>query len=162
MVLGLSAQGQLSISRYVIGSAGSLYTGTNTYMSSVGESVVATGIGVNLQLTQGFEQPPYATAPTNTPTPTFENISVNAFSPDGDGFNDTWVIPGIDSAGATVVTIFNRWGDVLRSYENYNNADIAWDGTNQSGDDMPFGTYYYTVQLIDKDESYAGWLQLMK
>ena len=66
----------------------------------------------------------------------------NAFSPNGDGINDKWVIQGMNDFPDAQMTIFNRWGGKL--YERFGgySADAAWDGEG-----YPVGTYYYILKL---------------
>ena len=95
------------LSRQVIGSYGSSHTLSNiTIMDNVGEIAVKTTSSSNLELTQGFEQPSYSIVPF---IPEFN--PPNAFSPDGDGTNDTWILPLNSNIGDNKVIIFNRWGD---------------------------------------------------
>lgn len=89
-------------------------------------------------------------------------VIYNAFSPDGDGTNDTWIIEGIEQYSINTVQIFNRWGDKLYDFENYNNADVVWDGNNENGDILPAGTYYYIIDIEDGTRTYSGWVYLSK
>ncbi|MBD77827.1 MAG: hypothetical protein CL840_02645, partial [Crocinitomicaceae bacterium] len=74
-----------------------------------------------------------------------DRIVVNdAFSPNGDGVNDTWEIGIINDYPNAKVQIFNRWGQVL--YESY--PYVPWDGKYKN-EDMPLGTYYYIIDLND-------------
>ncbi len=97
------------------------------------------------------------------PTMTCGNgITVNAFSPDGDNVNDTWVVPMLANFPENTVTIYNRWGDIVAEFNNYNNSDIVWDGTSSSGTPLSAGTYYYGVYLAGNDRFLSGWVQLSK
>jgi gliding motility-associated-like protein len=84
----------------------------------------------------------------------------NAFSPNGDGINDTWVINVLDGTTANSVEVFTRYGDVLRSFENYDNVNIVWDGTNKSGKEMPSGVYYYVIEV--NGDKIAGWVNISR
>jgi large repetitive protein len=72
----------------------------------------------------------------------------NAITPNGDGKNDALVVDGLDQFGENELVIFNRWGDVLYKSKPYKND---WRGTNQSGSDLPEGTYYYVLRLNTAD-----------
>jgi large repetitive protein len=70
-------------------------------------------------------------------------------SPNGDGKNDTFIIPGILNAQPNTVTIFNRWGNIVYEKDNYQND---WHGQTDRAFDLlaldgllPDGTYYYVV-----------------
>jgi gliding motility-associated-like protein len=86
----------------------------------------------------------------------------NAFSPDGDGVNDTWVLPVLFNHPENQVGIYNRWGDLLLSFDDYNNITTVWDGTNESGEALPSGTYYYIIKLFDDQNWLNGWVQIVR
>ena len=65
----------------------------------------------------------------------------NAFSPNGDGINDTWIIRYLESYPGTTVEIFNRDGQAVFFQEGYTKP---WNGTTK-GKPLPVGTYYYIV-----------------
>ncbi len=65
----------------------------------------------------------------------------NAFSPNGDGMNDTFGIMGAGIESATLI-IFDRYGNMVYSGE-YPNA--RWDGTYK-GADCELGVYVYWVE----------------
>ena len=71
---------------------------------------------------------------------------VTAFTPNGDGVNDYFVIKDIQNYKPVKLAIYNRWGDELYSSSDYNNN---WDGTYK-GKHLPEGTYYYYLEIKDK------------
>jgi gliding motility-associated-like protein len=74
----------------------------------------------------------------------FKTVSIpNAFSPNGDGINDTWEIRALESYPDCRVTVFDRYGLRVLQQTNY---DKAWNGTN-NGKDIPAGVYYYIIDL---------------
>jgi gliding motility-associated-like protein len=81
----------------------------------------------------------------------------NTISPNGDGVNDTWVIRGIEEFPDNEVTVFNRWGDVIRTWTRYDNAANSWDGTNKSNRPVPDGTYFYVIKA-EPAGSFSGWI----
>ena len=89
----------------------------------------------------------------------------NAFSPDGDGVNDTWEIPGIENAVGYKLIIFNRWGIKVYETNNYKND---WAGTSQtdsfiSKDNMlPEGTYFYSIIWGDETEPSRGFVYIKR
>jgi gliding motility-associated-like protein len=81
------------------------------------------------------------------------NISVpNAFSPNGDGINDTWVITNLSVYPGATVDVFNRYGQAVFHSEN---SSKAWDGT-YNGKPLPVGTYYYIIDLKNNEKKMAG------
>lgn len=65
----------------------------------------------------------------------------NAFTPNGDGINDTWIILFLDSYAGCTVDVFNRFGQKVHSSTGYGKI---WDGT-MNGRPLPVGTYYYVI-----------------
>ncbi|MCX6234119.1 MAG: HYR domain-containing protein, partial [Bacteroidetes bacterium] len=87
-------------------------------------------------------------------------IIYNTITPNGDGYNDFFYIEGIDQYPANELLIFNQWGDQIRSFRNYNNSDVRWDGTNKNGGFLPAGTYYYILKLEKIQQVYNGWVYI--
>jgi gliding motility-associated-like protein len=82
----------------------------------------------------------------------------NAFSPNGDGRDDTWEIDRISDFPGNTVTVFNRWGNEVFKITNYNRGN-EWSG-KISGQPAPVGTYYYVVTL-GNGKSYSGPLTVL-
>jgi gliding motility-associated-like protein len=81
-----------------------------------------------------------------------------AFSPDGDGINEFFVIEGIERLQDNDIIIFNRWGSEVFQMNKYDNT---WDGKSQNplnvgGDELPSGTYFY---LLDTKTTKYGVLK---
>lgn len=62
------------------------------------------------------------------------------YSPNGDGKNDDFEIKGISSYPNNYLRVFNRWGNLVYSYDNYTGNE--WKGQNNAGDPLPDGTYF--------------------
>lgn len=102
----------------------------------------------------------------------------NAFSPNGDNFNDTFKIDNIDNLTCypeNTVEIYNRWGILVFETKNYNNTTNAFDGisrgrtTVKQSDGLPTGTYFYIIHYksLDgnnnlQDNKLSGYLYLSK
>ncbi|TAG30432.1 MAG: hypothetical protein EAZ35_07215 [Sphingobacteriia bacterium] len=85
----------------------------------------------------------------------------NAFSPNGDGINETWNIEQLKDYPNAVVQIFNRNGQVI--YSNKGSNIIAWNG-NLNNKTVPFGTYYYIITLNNslRNKPFSGWIMVIK
>jgi gliding motility-associated-like protein len=69
----------------------------------------------------------------------------DAFTPNGNNFNDTWVIPGLEGYNTKEMTVYSRYGTLVYYSSQYNND---WDGTLlNTGSPVPDGTYYYILNL---------------
>ena len=86
-------------------------------------------------------------------------ISVpNAFSPNGDGINDTWVITHLSAYPGATVQVFNRYGQLV--FQSENNSK-TWDGT-YNGKPLPMATYYYIIDLKNNQKKLAGSITIFK
>lgn len=61
------------------------------------------------------------------------------FTPNNDGINDTWLIEDLLAYKSFVLTVYNRWGQKVRSWED---SYEPWDGSTITGA-APAGSYYY-------------------
>lgn len=69
----------------------------------------------------------------------------NAFTPNGDGINDTWkVYDDFDCLQNVTVRVFNRYGNKVYENRNYRNS---WDG-RYKGNPVPDGTYYGVIDFL--------------
>lgn len=76
----------------------------------------------------------------------------NAFTPNGDGINDTWIISGLEGDISTVVRVYNRYGTLIFQSKGYS---IPWDGT-YNGKKVPGGTYYYIINAKANNQILSG------
>ncbi len=65
----------------------------------------------------------------------------NAFSPNGDGVNDTWAIPNLENYGGCLVEVFDRYGRLVHKQTGYSRP---WDGMS-GGRQLPTAVYYYII-----------------
>lgn len=70
----------------------------------------------------------------------------NVFTPNGDGKNDVWIIPGIEFYQDCTLTLFDKNGSKVFEQKGYK---YDWDG-NYNGKAAPEGTYYYLLSCSDK------------
>jgi gliding motility-associated-like protein len=69
----------------------------------------------------------------------------NAFTPNSDGVNDTWLIDNIELFPWALIQVFNRWGQLV--FEGKGGGE-PWDGT-WNNNIVPTGSYVYTVDLFN-------------
>lgn len=78
----------------------------------------------------------------------------NAFSPNGDGKNDTFTAMNCAAfIKNAVIEIYSAHGQRVRRIES---DAIVWDGKNENGKDMPSGSYYYTISVTFERLAEAG------
>jgi gliding motility-associated-like protein len=69
----------------------------------------------------------------------------DAFTPNGNNYNDLFVVPGIEAYETRQLFVYSRYGTLVYESNLYNND---WDGTLlNSGSPVPDGTYYYVFKL---------------
>jgi gliding motility-associated-like protein len=56
----------------------------------------------------------------------------------------------------TKIEIFNRYGTEVFSYGNYTNQ---WHGQGKGGDELPTGTYFYSIHRAN-GETATGWIYI--
>ncbi|MNL13683.1 hypothetical protein D3C87_1345960 [compost metagenome] len=84
-------------------------------------------------------------------------IIPNVFTPNNDGLNDTFEIPGLQMYETNELTIVNRWGGTVYDKKGYKND---WDGSN-----LNEGTYYYLLKIKTADnkwEVYKGYVTILR
>ena len=86
----------------------------------------------------------------------------NAFTPDGDGVNDTFSGKGIFIMDYEM-SIFDRWGNLIYKTQN---MDSPWDGkANNGSEQAEIDVYVYTVTVTDfkkTKHNYKGIVSLIK
>ena len=82
----------------------------------------------------------------------------NAFSPNGDGINDSWRINYLESYPGAVIEVFNRYGQIVYHSIGY---DTYWDGT-YNGKTLPIGTYYYIINPKNGRNIISGSVTIIK
>ena len=79
-----------------------------------------------------------------------------AFTPNGDGINDTWEL-GVDPTArhpstipeVTEVRVYDRWGSLVW-YKN--DGYEPWDGVDMRGRVLPVDSYHYEIVYIEGNE----------
>ncbi|HEY1113436.1 MAG TPA: gliding motility-associated C-terminal domain-containing protein, partial [Chitinophagaceae bacterium] len=82
----------------------------------------------------------------------------NAFSPNGDGIHDTWVIPYLEVYPENVVEVYNRHGQLVYRAKGY---PAPWNGTFK-GSPLPVGTYYYIIDLKGGRKKMSGSITILR
>lgn len=162
------------------------------YFLSIGTSPGGTEIVDNVQVWEtsyqvsgGFEERttyyvsvvPYNTAGTATACPGIRFTTTEGtffktrygISPNGDGNNDFWNIPGIEDHPENVVSLHNRWGDMVFQVKGYNNQTQVFNGkanrlSSIGAGTLPEGTYFFQIQFEGPDapENVKGFLVLKR
>jgi gliding motility-associated-like protein len=91
--------------------------------------------------------------------PPFNGLFIsNAFSPNGDGSNETWGVPGLRFFEQVRIQIFDPGGIQVFYTEN---PDLRWDGKSK-GKELPIGSYYWVISVNETGERRRGMLNLLR
>ena len=116
------------------------------------------GIIKNTATVSAKETDPALANNTSTDSKSIAGIIIpNVFTPNGDGLNDTFEIPGLELYEANELTIVNRWGGTVYDKKGYKN-DWEAGGLNE-------GTYFYLLKVKsagDKWEIYKGYVTVLR
>jgi gliding motility-associated-like protein len=84
------------------------------------------------------------------------------FTPNGDEFNETWVIRHAVEYGDKIsVQVFNRWGEKVFESKGYG-GENEWDGT-RNGKPLPVGAYYYIIEIgVGESRTYTGTVTIIR
>ncbi|MBL7866385.1 MAG: T9SS type B sorting domain-containing protein, partial [Flavobacterium lindanitolerans] len=71
------------------------------------------------------------------------------FTPNADGYNDTWNIIGLADQPEAAIYIFDRYGKLLKQISP---AGSGWDGT-MNGNPLPSTDYWFKVLYKENNAS---------
>lgn len=95
---------------------------------------------------------------TVTDTKGISPVIPNAFSPNGDGVNDTWKIKNLETFPTCTVDIYTRSGQQVYHSVGY---ATPWDG-KYSGANLPAGVYYYVINLNNGSSPLSGYVAVIR
>ena len=98
------------------------------------------------------------TIKVNSSPSTAKLVIPNAFTPNGDGVNDTWNIKNLDTYPNCIVQVYNRYGENVYSSIGYG---VAWNGT-YNGAALPVSTYYYLIDLKNGSQLLSGFVAIIR
>jgi len=81
------------------------------------------------------------------------------FTPNGDGFNDTWDIPGIDRYPEATIRIYNR---AKRLIVEFKGSQMPWDGRDDKGNLLESGYYLYQIELRNERILMSGYVTILR
>lgn len=129
---GSLIQGETDITLPV--SKGGFYEIVVTFIET---NISADAVGINVVQLRNFDIP-------------------QGISPNGDGKNDTFDLSNFD---VQRIEIFNRLGTRVYSKDNYTNE---WFGQSENGDELPVGTYFYTLVYDGGAQTKSSWVYINK
>ncbi|MDC6390187.1 gliding motility-associated C-terminal domain-containing protein [Maribacter sp. PR1] len=112
-------------------------------------------------LTLGVSKIPYE--PLEKEVLTLDNFLVSA---NGDGINDSFYVEELEQSPNNMVRIYDRYGLKVFEKSNYVNEFVGVSNINNfvisREDGLPEGVYFFTIDMLDLDLSYQGFLYLAR
>lgn len=96
---------------------------------------------------------------STTLTEPFDLAMPTGITPNDDGKNDFFLIKGIEAYSDNLLTIYNRWGNIVYKKENYLNE---WRGTNTGGQELPEGTYFAVLEINGREIVLNGYVEIRR
>lgn len=94
---------------------------------------------------------------------TLDNFFVSA---NGDGINDSFYVEELEQSPNNMVRIYDRYGLKVFEKSNYVNEFVGVSNINNfvisREDGLPEGVYFFTIDMLDLDLSYQGFLYLAR
>jgi uncharacterized repeat protein (TIGR01451 family)/gliding motility-associated-like protein len=87
-----------------------------------------------------------------------------AITPNNDGYNDFFVIEGLELFPDNLLIILNRWGNKVYEANPYNND---WNGTNSlglspGGEELQEGTYFFILKTNNDQDDIKGYIYIKR
>lgn len=79
------------------------------------------------------------------------------FTPNGDGYNDTWTIKNLNLLPQATINIFNRYGKLLKQFKSPN---LNWNGT-ANGYLLPADDYWFSL-IFENGKNIKGHFSLKR
>ena len=90
----------------------------------------------------------------------------SVITPNADGKNDRFRIINIGAFEKVNINIFNRWGDLIFTFEDdgekYNEQESQWNGTDLNGHNLPIGSYVYIIEIKGDPQTYKGTVTIIR
>jgi len=107
----------------------------------------------------GVNDTTYATVSVKTCSGKLEGPVPQVITPNNDGYNDRWIIPGIEFYEKNSISIYNQWGSLVYTRGSYQNT---WEGTNVNDIALVDGIYFYVIDLGNETEPYTGYVVIQR
>lgn len=79
-----------------------------------------------------------------------EMVPEIVFTPNADGYNDTWSISNAQYFDNSLILVYNRWGQIV--YRHSGKYEEPWEGKDLFGTPLPDASYFFIVYKDKKDE----------
>ncbi len=94
--------------------------------------------------------------------PKADLIPAEVFTPNSDGIHDKWGIKNVELYDKLTVTLYDRTGKIVRTFNSYDNLENSWDGKDDRGNNLPSTDYWYVIDVPESDKQYIGHVTLIR
>jgi gliding motility-associated-like protein len=137
----------------------SLVSGTGNFMSTDDPLTTVTSLSVGDNILSWTVSAGVCPAASDEVTITVHDLIIpTLITPNGDPFNEYFVLRGLETLGKTEVTIFDRRGAQVYKNTNYDNS---WNGLDYNGNELPDDTYFYVVKS-QNGKSLSGYIVIRR
>ena len=99
---------------------------------------------------------------TRAYVPKPELVPDEIFTPNSDGVHDRWLIQNIEYYTKVIICIYDRYGKLIKQYNEYDNNESSWDGKDANGRNLPSTDYWYVIEVPEADKEYVGHVTLIR
>jgi len=85
----------------------------------------------------------------------------NIFTPNGDGFNDTWIIQGLIQYPQASIRIYNRDRKLMIELKGEQMAETGWNGRDRYGNLLESGYYLYQIEVVKGGKIINGFVTIL-
>lgn len=90
----------------------------------------------------------------------FAKTVPSAFTPNGDGINDYWILPQVEPYNDCVVEVYDRWGRLV--YKSEKGYPEPWNGNDFEGKELGMDAYYFIISLVKGKKSFVGTITILR
>ncbi|MEZ4826343.1 MAG: gliding motility-associated C-terminal domain-containing protein [Bacteroidia bacterium] len=135
----IACQGKYIVGKTIAGNDGNWKIPGNYALSGLGVTAIATdNLGNSSMYANCMDIPVVEEVITVITAP-------GAFTPDGDGLNEQFIIKNIENFPDNELIVLNRWGNQVYYSRSYKND---WTGTTTAGQPLLEGTYFYVLRIV--------------
>lgn len=84
----------------------------------------------------------------------------NAFSPNGDGINETWEIAALKGNPDCLVLVYNKFGKLI--FQSERGYPVPWDGRGPDGNIVPIDSYMFLIYPDRITKPVSGTVTVLK
>ncbi len=137
----------------------SMASGTGKFSDAASAVTVVSGLSMGANMVRWTVTNGVCPAAIDYMTVTVKDLSIpTLITPDGDPYNEFFILRGLETLGKTELIIIDRRGVQVFKALNYKND---WNGLDSSGDPLPDDTYFYILKAAN-GKSLSGYIVIRR